>query len=92
MNFVMILLAIVGAIYDRRYKKAGGKRATKNEKGLFAIVCLAIVALLITLAVLGASAESLGEVTVYLAILMFALWELGRWRVRRRNPVVVLQT
>ena len=84
---LLLILAVWGAIADWRYKRKGGKRPTKREKGLFLSCIAAVIALLVVLAVLGATAHSIGYITPELVVLLFALWEMGRWRVRRANPL-----
>lgn len=84
---LFLILAIWGALVDSRYTRNGGKRPTKNEKLFFLSCIAAVVVLLFVLGVLGAAPDSIGHVTPMLAILLFALWEMGRWRVRRTNPL-----
>jgi hypothetical protein len=43
--------------------------------------------ILLLLGLRGATAEAIGSFSGFLTILLFALWELGRWRVRRAHPV-----
>ncbi len=47
----------------------------------------AIVLLLVVLGMLGSSSEAVGGAIVDIAVLLFALWELGRWRMRRKYPL-----
>jgi hypothetical protein len=84
---IFILWALWGAIANWRYVKRGGVRATRTNKlGGLTAVGLG-VALLVFLGVRGASAESIGSMTATMTALIFSLWELSRWRVRRKNPV-----
>jgi hypothetical protein len=43
--------------------------------------------ILLLLGLRGATAEAIGSFSGFLTILLFTLWELGRWRVRRAHPV-----
>jgi hypothetical protein len=86
---IFILWAIWGAIANWRYVKRGGVRATRTDKlGGMAAVGLGL-ALIVFLGARGASAESLGSMTATIFALIFSLWELSRWRVRRNNPLPV---
>jgi len=76
---IVLVLAILGAIADRHYKKIGGDRPIKAEKWGLAIavaVCIALMG--------WGVAEALG---VTLAVWVFGGWEAWRWRVRRDNPI-----
>ncbi len=89
---LLLILAAWGAIADSRYKRKGGKRPTKREKVLLLSCIAVVITLLVVFAVRGATeaeatAHSIGYVTTQIAILLFALWEMGRWRVRRANPL-----
>jgi len=85
-GFVLVL-SILGAIGDWRYRRDGGKQPGKKEKILFLSAILLVVALFAVLATLGASAEMIRYLVPPIAIILFAAWELGRWRVRRTNPL-----
>jgi hypothetical protein len=74
---------------DWRYVRRGGIRATRSDKfGVLAAggLGLAIVAFL---EARGASPQSLGVTKVTIGTIVFGLWELARWRVRRKNPLTV---
>jgi hypothetical protein len=76
-----------GAVVNRRYVRRGGVRATRNEKAtLLALVGVGI-AVLVVAGSRGVLSESLGALTVRIGGVILALWELARWRVRRRNPL-----
>lgn len=82
-NGIFLLWALWGAIVDWRYKRRGGVKPTTRDRLLFVVgvgICLAI---LVSLGLGGARAESLGSLAGFFTIAVFALWELGRWRVRR---------
>jgi drug/metabolite transporter (DMT)-like permease len=82
-----LVLSILGAIGDWRYRRDGGKQPGKREKILFLCAVMLVVALFAILAVLGANAEMIRYLVPPIAIILFATWELGRWRVRRSNPL-----
>ncbi len=83
---LLLLAAIVGAFFDWRYVRAGGVRPTGKQKLYLGITVAICALLLIALALLGGSAEGLGQASALLTVLIFALWEFGRFRVRRGNP------
>jgi drug/metabolite transporter (DMT)-like permease len=84
---LVLALSILGAIGDWRYRRDGGKQPGKKEKILFLCAVMLVVALFAVLAVLGADAEMIRYLVPPIAIILFAAWELGRWRVRRTNPL-----
>jgi hypothetical protein len=88
---VLLILAIWGAVADRRYKRKGGKKSSNRDKVMFLIALVLIVALFVVLGLIGGSSADIGgmigQASPVIAILLFALWELGRWRVRRNNPL-----
>lgn len=83
-NFVLLVLAVWGAISDNRYTARGGKRA---PKGSALKLAAAFVVLLIIIGLTGASAESLGSLAGLFFVLGFAAYEAWRWFVRRNNPL-----
>lgn len=84
-----LILAIWGAVVDWRYKHKGGKKSSKKDKLLFLTALGLVVAFFIVLGLIGVGdvAGIIGAATVDFAIVLFATWELGRWRVRRKNPL-----
>ena len=87
---LLLILATWGAIIDSRYKRGGGKKPSKRDRTFFlAAALLLAVPLSVTFMLLRANALVFGFVFIEVAILLFALWELGRWRVRRKNPLSV---
>lgn len=84
---LILILAIIGAVIDWRYRRRGGQKSTKRAVALFFAATSLVVTFLVGLAFFGESAEVIGEVTVPLAIVLFATWELGRWRTRRKHPL-----
>ena len=93
---VLLILSIVGAVVDHRYKKAGGKPSSRRDKTIFLVALLLAAGLFILLAVLP-SGDDLhdpfrlerieGTIAVPLAVWLFAAWELGRWGMRRKYPL-----
>jgi drug/metabolite transporter (DMT)-like permease len=84
---ILLIIAIIGAVIDSRYKRKGGMRSSERDRILFAIAVGLVVAMFVTLAILGADSFTIGYVLPDIAILLFALWEVGRWRTRRKNPL-----
>jgi drug/metabolite transporter (DMT)-like permease len=86
-----IVLAIIGAVVDFRYRRKGGKKSSKKDMLMFGIAGLLIAALYVTLLVIGGSTYAGPEIIGYTVVpifgVLFAAWELGRWRVRRKNPL-----
>ncbi len=87
--FIALVLAILGAISDWRYRRNGGKRSSKKDTLLFLTALGLVVAFFIVLGLIGVGdvAGMIGAASVDFAIVLFATWELGRWRVRRKNPL-----
>jgi cytochrome c biogenesis protein CcdA len=84
---VVLILSVIGAIADWRYKRKGGNKSSKRERIMFLIALLLVVALFTVLTALGASAGGIGHVLPLFAIILFGTWELGRWRARRKFPL-----
>ncbi len=89
MGFIGIafIFAVIGAAFDWRYKRKGGKRSSKESKIMFLVAIGLVAALYATLIFLGTSAGSIGYITPPILAVLFTLWELGRWRVRSKNPL-----
>jgi len=86
---LLMILAIVGAVIDWRYKRRGGVKPTKKDRLYFLAAVLLCGMTVGGLGIGGASAEALGSLTGFLTVLLFALWELGRWGIRRKYPVPI---
>lgn len=70
---------------DRAYKKAGGIRPDKFEK---TILLATIVACVLVLFLIGLrSPEAAGTLTAVLIVTVFGVWEIQRWRIRKKRPV-----
>jgi hypothetical protein len=89
-GFVLII-SIAGAISDWRYKRRGGKKPSKRERLLFLLVLVLVAALYVSFVLVGgsegASPAIIGHTILPIAIVLFGSWELGRWRVRSKNPL-----
>lgn len=84
---LVLILSVWGVIADWRYQRNGGKRPGKRDKILFLSAVILVIALFGILALLGANAETISYLSLPIGIILLATWELGRWRVRRTNPV-----
>jgi 4-amino-4-deoxy-L-arabinose transferase-like glycosyltransferase len=82
---VLLLIAIVGAIFDWRYVRAGGKPSTRTDLKYLVVIVLTGVVILVWLGLRGASARALGSLTGFGFVLTFLAWEIARWNVRRKN-------
>lgn len=80
---IFLLWAIWGSISDFLYKRRGGVRPTKKDRVYFGIALVLCAGLL----VLAPSGKALADGTLLFGVLLFCLWELGRWRVRHRNKL-----
>jgi hypothetical protein len=85
---LLLIASIIAAITDWRYKRRGGLRPTSKGSMWFAISFLVPVLLLsLWLGNNGLSAYAVGQLVGNLLIIVFAIWEFRRWRVRRKNPL-----
>jgi|HubBroStandDraft_1064217.scaffolds.fasta_scaffold395597_1 hypothetical protein len=87
MLIVMLVMAIVGAVADWKYRRSGGVGSTSRDRLYFGIACVLSVGLIAVLGFAGGDAGAAGGLTAYMVVFLFILWELGRWRVRRKNPI-----
>jgi uncharacterized membrane protein len=83
-NFVLLVLAVWGAISDNRYTAKGGRRA---PKGSALKLAAAFIVLLIVLGLSGTSVDSLASLAGLFFVIGFAGYEAWRWFVRRNNPL-----
>jgi len=92
---VALVLGILGAIHDWRYKRKGGKKPSRMAKILFRVGLALIVILFVTVLALAltheATAEQVAEsgmsAVTGIALLLFVVWEIGRWIARHNNPL-----
>ena len=84
---IVFIVALVAAIIDWRYKRHGGKKPTAKDRWMFGAACGVCLICFAILGLMGASADGLGAATPFMLLLLFAVLELGRWRVRRKNPI-----
>ena len=84
---ILLIFAVYGAVMDWRYQRRGGTKPSKHNWAMFGIALMLVAVLYITLYLLGASPFRIGEQIVFVSLLLFILWEMGRWRVRRKNPI-----
>jgi drug/metabolite transporter (DMT)-like permease len=87
-----LILAIWGAVVDWRYKRKGGKKPSKRDRLLFLVAFALVGAFFGVLALIGNSggadvAGLIGMFSADFTLVLFATWELGRWRVRSKNPL-----
>lgn len=85
MAIVLFAWAIWGAIVDHQYQRRGGTKPSRKDMVLFSVAAALCIAVLVFVAVTAGSG-ALGTTTALCAGLLFFLWEVGRWRVRRRFP------
>jgi hypothetical protein len=87
MLVILLILAIAGAVADWKYKKRGGTPSTFKDRLYFGIACGLCAAMFVILAISGGGAEAAGSLAALVGALLFVLWEAGRWRTRRKNPL-----
>jgi hypothetical protein len=85
---LLLILAIAGAVADWNYKRCGGVGPSVRDRVCLLAAVLLCVGLVTLLGLLGATAELVGFYIGMLTVLLFAGWELGRWLVRRKYPVL----
>jgi len=83
-NFILLALAVCGAVADNRYKARGGKRA---PKWTVLKLAAAFALLLVVIGLRGVSEDRLIYLSVTFFVLVFAGYEAWRLYVRRKNPV-----
>jgi hypothetical protein len=85
-NGFILLSAFCGAIFDWWYMRKGGRKPVRNDYLGLLVVVLLMVALFVLYGYRGADAGEMGAMTVDLLILVFGIWELSRWIIRRKYP------
>lgn len=83
---ILLILSIWGAAKDRAYKKAGGVKPNRFEK--ITLLVTAGVSVLALAGIFLRSPEAAGTLTAVLAVTIFGFWELYRWRLRTKNPIL----
>jgi uncharacterized membrane protein len=83
-NFLLLVLAVWGAIADNRYTRKGGKRAPKWAAFKLAA---AFALLLAVFGLRGSSADSIACLAGTFFVVAFAGYEAWRLYVRRGNPL-----
>ncbi len=85
---LLLILAIIGAVCDRRYLKAGGEPPSEKHYRLMFITVIVVIAFV---AVLSLMSNHPGTVLIQVGfrfgIILFALWQFGRFRMRRKHPL-----
>ncbi len=84
---IVLLASIYGFFADWRYKRKGGKRPSKTDYLSLGIILIVVVGGIAVLNYLNYNAEILALASIPLAIGIFGMWELSRWRVRGKNPL-----
>jgi hypothetical protein len=85
MLLLILALAIVGAITDWKYHKAGGKPSSRTDRSLFWSIALLITGAIALTEFAGWDPYGiLGNVIPGLFAWLFLAWEIGRWRMRRK--------
>lgn len=89
---LILILSVVGAVQDWRYVRAGGKRSSWKEIVGFWIIVAVITAATAVTEMTGFDPYGiLGYVLLPIALALFGVWALGRFRTRRRFPVATGQ-
>ncbi len=91
---VVLVLAILGALSDWRYKRKGGKKPGRRAKIIFRTGLALVSALLVIMLMLAyrnpAATEKITEsgaaAITGIGITLFGIWEFYRWMVRSKNP------
>lgn len=81
-------LAVVGAFFDWRYIRRGGQRPTREER-LYLAAALALCAATVALMFVRAGGGPAGGLAALLGSLVFGLYQLRRFFIRRsaRKPL-----
>jgi quinol-cytochrome oxidoreductase complex cytochrome b subunit len=85
---IILFVSVFAAIIDWRYKRRGGKKPTARDRWMFCAACGFCIICVTVFGLMGASPEGIGLLIADILILLFAVWEVGRWRIRRKNPLV----
>jgi hypothetical protein len=83
----IVIVSVVGAVVDYRYKRKGGTKSSRMDKSAFWSVGGGIALLFVVLDVVGVKPGKLGGWSVDIAVLLFAGWEVRRWMTRQDHPL-----
>jgi drug/metabolite transporter (DMT)-like permease len=83
----IFFVSVFAAMIDWRYKRRGGKKPSARDRWMFCAACVFCIICVAVFGFMGASPEGMGLLTTNILILLFAVWEFGRWRIRRKNPL-----
>lgn len=90
MLLVILALAVMGAVADWKYHKAGGRPSARSDRIVFWLLALLVAGAIALTEFTGWDPYGiLGYVTVPLAAWLFLAWEIGRWRMRRKYPLKI---
>lgn len=78
-------LCVWAAMKDRAYKRAGGVRPDRFEKILLVATIVACVLVLFAIGLRSPGAA--GTLTPVLIVTVLGVWEIQRWRIRKKRPV-----
>src|SRR3981189_3219495 len=79
---LLLILTIIGAFYDWRYLRAGGRPSSKRDKTMALSIAAVIAGFLVVLGLLGATGEGIARLTGFLFVVYVFAWEVGRGRMR----------
>jgi 4-hydroxybenzoate polyprenyltransferase len=83
-----VVLAVWGRIADVRYVRKGGLKSSHKDWLMLGLAVLLWIILWAFLGYLGATLYSFCYGTVLVGVAwIWPVWEFGRWRTRRRNPI-----
>ena len=81
---VLLGLCLWAAMKDRAYKKAGGVRPDKFEKIVLAATVVGCILVISLIALRSPGAA--GTLTPILIVTVLGVWEIQRWRIRKKSP------
>jgi len=84
---LIFLLAVAGWVFDVRYIRAGGARATRSQRVFVWIAAGLCLLLTIGMGMAGVAAEAVGNATGAFAAVLFGLYEWRRYLYRRGHPL-----
>lgn len=85
---ILALLTVWGTVADVRYLRKGGVRPVFRDRVPFLIMVLLLpFATLFSVGVNGYAVVSLEDEAKFVAVVIWPVWELARWRVRHQHPL-----